>query len=114
MESHSAAKEINDKGEFLSEMNNNDKGIDENINLNVDIDMTNHKEKDQISGDTMQTYSFLDIEEFLKSGKVPPGIKEYDDLPAIEPSQPSESKVVKAKKPWETDDNLKNLNFIEN
>ncbi len=114
MESHSASKEINDKGEFLSDSDNNDKGIYEKINLDVGIDKKNQKEINQISSDTMQTYSFLDIEEFLKSGKIPPGIKEYNDLPAFEPSQPSESKVAKTKKPWETDDNLKNLNFIEN
>ncbi len=62
----------------------------------------------------VQTYSFLDIEEFLKNDKIPPGIKEYDDLPGLDPVKASESKIEKQKKPWENDENIQKLDFTKN
>lgn len=61
-------------------------------------------------------YSLLEIEDFLVNNRVPPGIEEYNDMPSDEQIIPTESKVEKIKKPWETEENLKNLNieFQEN
>jgi hypothetical protein len=115
MESQIVNNEINDKGEFIKtdegDKKNSDKGIVEEMSNQGN---PNISKNEQNSTEILQTYSFLDIEEFLKNGKIPPGIKEYDDLPSLESCKPSESQVIKTKKPWETDENSKNLNFIEN
>jgi hypothetical protein len=57
--------------------------------------------------------SLVEIEEFLRSNKIPPGIKQYDDIPSLENQLPSSSTIEKLKKPWETEENIKKLNFLQ-
>lgn len=45
-----------------------------------------------------QKFSIWELEEMLKSGKTPPGIKEYNDLPPELPQEPSKSNLQKIKK----------------
>jgi hypothetical protein len=74
---------LNDQGEFSQ--NDGDKGIKDGQ------ENQNFSKIEENSTETLQSYSILDIEEFLKNGKIPPGIKEYDDLPSLESCKPSES-----------------------
>ncbi len=68
---------------------------------------------DETEKDTTKIYSLVEIEDFLKNNKVPPGIKEYDDMPEIGSVEITKSTIEKIKKPWENDDNIKNLKFYE-
>jgi hypothetical protein len=61
----------------------------------------------------LESYTLADIEDYLTKGITPPGIKVYNDLPSSDYVQPTESKIEKIKKPWETDENKKSLNFLE-
>jgi len=106
---------VNDNKNFIhideNHKINSDNGIEDKISTEGN---QNFSKTEENSSETLQSYSILDIEEFLKNGKIPPGIKEYDDLPSLESSKPSESHISKCKKPWDTDENFQNLNFIEN
>jgi hypothetical protein len=47
---------------------------------------------------TTQKYSLAELEDLLTQGKVPPGIKEYNDNPPEHEQVQSESKIERAKK----------------
>lgn len=72
------------------------------------------KKEESDQSEQLKKYTLEDVEEFLKKGISPPGIKQYNDLPSEEKVQPTECKLEKKKKPWETDENIKTLNFITN
>ncbi len=70
-------------------------------------------ETEHDQSDSTIKLSLVEIEEFLRSNKLPPGIREYDDNPPLENQLPTLNTIEKLKKPWETEDNIKNLNFLE-
>jgi hypothetical protein len=75
-----------------------------NSSTNIKIESNNNNSED----DNIETrsYSIWEIEEFLKNNQLPPGIKTYEDMPPDMPLKPSESKIKKSLKPWETQENI--------
>ncbi len=45
-----------------------------------------------------QKYSLAELEDMLRNDIKPPGIKEYDDMPAIQEQTASSNKIEKPKK----------------
>jgi len=76
--------------------------ISSNTNIKIESN-NNYSEEKHIE---TRSYSIWEIEEFLKNNQLPPGIKTYEDMPPDMPLKPSESKVKKSKKPWETQENI--------
>jgi hypothetical protein len=78
-----------------------------NLNTHINIEPNNQNlEEENIE---IRSYSIWEIEEFLKNNQLPPGIKTYEDMPPEIAIKPSENKITKAKKPWETQENIEHF-----
>lgn len=95
------------------ESNGNDNDNDSQKIIEQTVENKN-KNDNETENESTKTYSLVEIEDFLKNNKVPPGIKEYDDMPEIGTVEITKSTIEKIKKPWENDDNIKNLKLFEN
>ena len=85
--------------------------MDNENKVNNQINFGENKDFEIMNNQSTPKYSLLDLEEFLKNNITPPGIKEYNDLPPIEGIEATQSKLTKVKKPWESENNVKNLNL---
>ena len=89
----------NSESKINSHFNQDKEGI---VN-NSSTDSENH---------CIKNYSIWEIEEFLKNNQLPPGIKNYEDMPPEIPLKASESLIPKIKKPWETRENILQFNNV--